>query len=279
MSKRLSSGAVDFISSEGSIAQALQNGRLYFFSGTQPSSADTASGSTAPLVEFTEASATYTAETRATFTIFLGTTGTGNLTALTVGGVNILPADSAGAPVAIALTGSAAATGVLICDAINSYRDMASDFKATVNGSGLVTVTAPKNSGVQFNGVTVAYSKSGTADLQINGGTSVLVGGGGATAGVAAANGLKFTFPNASAGVLVKGSAAWTGVAAVSGTVGWFRFCGDGTSHNTTSTTAIRFDGIVGTSSADLIVSSTSITSGATQTINTFTINTLQLQS
>ena len=54
------------------------------------------------------------------------------------------------------------------------------------------------------------------------------------------------------------------------GTAAWFRMYDD---NGTTgaSTTAVRLDGTVGTSSADMIMSSTSIVAGATTTVSTST--------
>jgi hypothetical protein len=270
MAKRLSTAMVDFLSQDGSISGALKNGRLVFFSGTQPASADTASGVAiaSALCTFTASSGVYTAETRATFLITVSGTLPGTLDTLTVGGVPII---SGAVSLATDVTTAAAA----IASNINAYQNVG-DFKATSN-VGVVTITAPKNTGALHNGVTVAHTET-TTTVTTNGGSSATVGGTGATAGVTALNGLTFTFPNASAGVLIKATTPWTGVATATGTAGWFRFAGDGTDVNTTSTTAIRFDGSIGTSGADLIVSSTTITASATQTINTFTINTLQTQ-
>lgn len=84
-------------------------------------------------------------------------------------------------------------------------------------------------------------------------------------------NGLQFE-AEAAAGVLAKKAAeVWSGQAGNTGTGGWFRFYAkEGVAG--ASTTAIRFDGSVGTSGADLQMASTSITSGATVTIDNFTI-------
>lgn len=74
---------------------------------------------------------------------------------------------------------------------------------------------------------------------------------------------------SAPAGVASKSSSeTWQGDGLADGTAAWFRFYD---SSNTTgaSTTDCRFDGTVGTSGADLILTSTSIVTGATTTIDT----------
>lgn len=291
MAKRLSTGAVDFISQEGGVTQALANGRIFFFAGTQPATADEASGTSIAnsLVEFTKASGAFTAETRATAIIDLtGITTAETITSITVGGFEIL-----GATVTYAT--SAANTAYLLATQINAFKSYP-DIKAVYTTGNTLTLVAPKNSGVSFNNQTIIAAGTGvwngaashftsngvaataTPNTWSSGNGRFGTGAGGSTAGVEAVNGLNFTFPNASPGVAVKETAAWTGVAKQTGTAGWFRFCGDGTDPNTASATAIRFDGSIGTSGTDLIVSSTSITQGATQTVNTFTINTLPNQ-
>jgi len=85
-----------------------------------------------------------------------------------------------------------------------------------------------------------------------------------------ATNGLNFADP--SGGACAKASAeVWSGAAVSTGTAGWFRFyandrgAGADTSH-------ARFDGSVSTSGAQLNMSSTAITAGATTTIDSFIV-------
>lgn len=76
----------------------------------------------------------------------------------------------------------------------------------------------------------------------------------------------------ASSGVLAKApSEVWSGVVWASGTAAWYRHvtaADDGTS----SATAVRLQGSVATSGADLNLSSTTLISGATQTIDYYSI-------
>jgi hypothetical protein len=76
-------------------------------------------------------------------------------------------------------------------------------------------------------------------------------------------------FGTASGGIISKlGGEVWSGTAVATGTAGWFRLY-DNSRTTGASTTGIRLDGTVGTTGAQLIVSSTSISSGATVTIDT----------
>lgn len=82
---------------------------------------------------------------------------------------------------------------------------------------------------------------------------------------------LKF-LNTAVSGVLSKSANTWDGVAVATGTAGYFRYCASTSDANGTSTTEVRIQGAVSTSGAELNMSSTSITSAATTTIDTFDI-------
>jgi hypothetical protein len=71
------------------------------------------------------------------------------------------------------------------------------------------------------------------------------------------------------AGVLSKAADIWSGVAGATGTASYFRLVVN-TDTGVLSTTEIRLQGTVGTSGADINMSSVTITSGATQTIDTW---------
>jgi hypothetical protein len=74
---------------------------------------------------------------------------------------------------------------------------------------------------------------------------------------------------SASSGVISKNSDVWSAVASASGTASYFRMVVN-TDTGVLSTTEIRMQGTVGTSNADINMSSVSIVSGATQTIDTW---------
>lgn len=95
--------------------------------------------------------------------------------------------------------------------------------------------------------------------------------GGTFTAGNAA-NGLNFDGDAAAAGVLAKESSeTWQGDGVAAGTAGYFR-CYANAYTTGASTTAVRFDGTCGTSGAQMIMSSTTISVSATTTVDTCTI-------
>ena len=89
------------------------------------------------------------------------------------------------------------------------------------------------------------------------------------SAGTGSTTGL--VFGTAGTGILPKSASDWKGTVSVAGVAGWFRFYG--TSGTTgTSSTAIRMDGAIGVSGADLNLSHTSLTADSTLTVSTFSI-------
>ncbi len=86
-------------------------------------------------------------------------------------------------------------------------------------------------------------------------------------------NGLNFGTP--SAGTIPKASGeVWSGVGVATGTAGWYRFCANAADSEPSDadTTRRSFDGAVSTSGAQLNMSSTAITSGATTTVDSFSV-------
>lgn len=113
-----------------------------------------------------------------------------------------------------------------------------------------------------------------SADSSLGGATALLtvtVSSGAFTPG-AVGNGLEFG--TASSGAISKNSDVWSGSVATSGTATWFRFYANATDAGAADSGYIypRIDGAVGTSGRELNMTSTSLTYGATVTIDTFTI-------
>ena len=165
----------------------------------------------------------------------------------------------------VALTGVAAGTLSFATGTVNT----AEAFAATTR---IVACKGGSIRDVMMDGVLRIYSGSqpATADTAVAG-TLLLEISVSAGAFVAGAfdNGLEFG--DAASGAIAKASAeTWQDTGIASGTAGWFRFVGNATDAGAASTTLPRIDGSVGTSGADLNMSSTSITSGATYTIDTF---------
>jgi hypothetical protein len=123
------------------------------------------------------------------------------------------------------------------------------------------------------NGILEIYSGTQPTDADtVEAGVKLLritVSSGAVVPGVAT-NGLNFDAP--SAGVLSKAAAeTWSGVGLANGTAGWFRFYTN-LYQTGAGTTLVRFDGSVSTSGAQLNLSSVSIVTSATTTIDTFTV-------
>jgi len=84
---------------------------------------------------------------------------------------------------------------------------------------------------------------------------------------------LVFGNADSSGAVNIASSDTWQGTAVATGTAGWFRFYSSSAATGVDSSGAkVRFDGAVGTSGSQLNVSSTSFVSGATITIDTFSV-------
>jgi hypothetical protein len=79
------------------------------------------------------------------------------------------------------------------------------------------------------------------------------------------------TFGTAATGFLPKSADVWSGAVVLAGVAGYFRLYGTaGTSGSSASER--RIDGNVGVTGSDLVLSNTSLTLGATVTIDTFTL-------
>jgi hypothetical protein len=82
-------------------------------------------------------------------------------------------------------------------------------------------------------------------------------------------NGLEFEDDPLS-GEIEKNSEVWSGTVLADGTAGWFRFFANPPDAGTSSTTLPRIDGSVGTAGSDLVLASTALVTGRTQTIDEF---------
>lgn len=262
MAKRISSATTDFLADGGSWREAFTNGILEFYTGAQPASADAAPTGTL-LCVLTEGGLAHTQETVATTTISLSGTA-GSVDSVTIGGMKLITA-------AVNFTTDLATTATNLAAAINSRR-FVHNFRAT-SLAGIVTISAPKNSGSTYNGMGVVCTVT-TLTAQINGVLSTTLGGSGAVAGVDAVNGLKFG--NAASGTLQKDSGVWRGTALSTNQAGWWRLKGHGAaddnSNDSTTKKYFRYDGNCGTIGADLTLSNSTFTVGADQTQSLFSL-------
>lgn len=113
---------------------------------------------------------------------------------------------------------------------------------------------------------TADAAKTGTLLLRISVASGAFVSG-------AVANGLEFGL--ASAGAIAKNSEVWSDTGIADGTAGWFRLYANATDAGGADTTPFlypRIDGAVATSGSELNMSTTSIVTGATTTIDSFAI-------
>jgi hypothetical protein len=250
MALRISTGLRNFLLSGGSLKRAFEGGRMEIYSGTQPASADTAVSGTL-LCTITTSSAAHTAETPATGSIQITGGSSGNISAVTIDSVGILDAT-------VTYNTSINQTASDLAAALNRSATNL-DWVASAS-TDTVTLTAKPGCGTRFNGKTLATTTSTITTSCTN-----------PSGGAAGSNGLRFEY--GSAGALAKRTAdAWTGVAAATGTAGYFRLYSSKTDAGGTDSSAayLRMDGAIATSGAQLNMNPTSITSGATQTISSF---------
>jgi len=258
MAIRLSKGLRNFLLEGGSLKQGLANGIIKVYTGSQPSAADDAATGTL-LCTYTLSSGAHTAEVRATGSLTISGTTSGSVDTVTVNSIDILGG-------AVTHTGDHNTTATAVAAAINNNPKNQLYVASSTGASGVVTLTAKPGLGTSVNGHAVSATAT-TCTV----GTFVNIGSG--VAGVNPANGLRFG--DSAAGTLIKDAAqTWTGVAAATGTAGWFRFQGSVSDAGSADSSEVyhRLDGSIATSGADLNLTSTSIASGATQTISTFSV-------
>lgn len=245
---RLSTGARNGLAQGLGFGGLFNGGRIEIYTGTQPTTADSAASGTL-LGTITSGSGALTKETRASATLTV-TGGSGTLTSVTVGTFNITP-DISFAPVVWAT--DTTVTAALIAAAINrnGYAE------ATSTGA-VVTVKLRPGAGVN----TLALAAAG-----------ITCTGSSFAGGVAAVNGLYFG--SAASGVISKPTTqVWSLVGVAVGTAGWFRLFGSDTADSGAVVSAApyypRIDGSVAVSGADLNMSNISIVVGTPVTIDTF---------
>lgn len=238
---RLSTGLINKLTDTYSLRDALAGFVLDVYAGVQPTLPDiSASGS--KLVVVTDNSGAYTPETASVGSITV--TGTsGSFTAVTVNTIDIL-----GGTVAYAVGIPETATALALQINRNPKNHL---FTASTTGSsGVVTLTSVNGLGTLPNTWVVASTGTCTATY------------GNMASGVNSVNGLFWDM--AVGGVISKiASTTWSGVALVSGTAGWFRIRGGADDGTGTSTTAVRIDGTISTSGADMNLGSLVLTAAA----------------
>lgn len=246
MTMRLSTGIRNYLNKYGSIAQALQNGRIEIYSGAQPTSPDAAVTGTL-LTTLTNNAGALTQESLATGTVTLAGSA-GSVTQITVGGISLLEA-------AVPFNGTLNQTALDLAAMINRSPS-SPEYTATAAGA-VVTIQASPGSGATPNTLTVA----GTLATMTATYTAM-------TGGVAAVNGLLFDL--SSVGVMQKlATQTWSGVNVATGTAGWFRQYGGPTDSGGLDSAGIfnRLDGAIASSGAEMNFNSTAFVAAATTTL------------
>ena len=167
----------------------------------------------------------------------------------------------------ITLTGVSAGTLTFATSTVNT----AENFAATTF---LVACAGGSVKDIFHDGVLRIYSGSqpATADTAASGTLLLeITQSAGAFTHGAFDNALEFGAA-ASGAISKSASETWQDTGIAAGTAGWFRLCANPTDSGALSTSLPRIDGSVGTSGADLNMSSTTITVGSTYTIDTFTL-------
>lgn len=250
MSLSFSTGLRNFLLEGGSLKQAFANGRIQIYTGSKPTTADSAISGTL-LATITLAAGAYTPEVQAV--------GSVELTGGSSGSVNTLTADSiALLPAAVAFNVSLAQTAQDVITAVNN-NPKNTKFVASLTSTSTITLTAKPGLGTQGNGTVASTVTTITkTDTNLTGGTD-------------AVNGL--IFGDAAAGKINKPTAAlWQGLAVTDGTAGWFRLLGSIADSGVADAAEkfLRIDGTIATSGSDLNMTNTNFATGATQSIQSF---------
>lgn len=252
MALRFSTGIRNYLNEAGGVKQALNNGKIYIYSGTQPTLADDAATGTL-LAIISKSSGAITEEVQAIGSVTLTGGAAGSVDTITVNSIAILPA-------AVPFNSTLGQTAIDVAAAINNNPQNLL-YIAEASGAA-INIKAKLGLGAIANAWVVASTVTTITKTDSN-----------MAGGVTAVNGL--TFGDAASGTLVKNPLeTWTGVGLAAGTAGWFRFEGAIADSEASDVAGAfnRLDGNIATSGANLNMSSTTISIGATQTISTFNL-------
>ena len=261
---QMSTKLANLIASGQDVRSAIGNFKRLIYSGTKPTTADSAINGTL-LATLTKDGGAATFETRPVWAITIAGTMGGTVTV-----------KMGGAPIHAAVTSAtdATTTAAALSAAINgtTIKPFAG-FTATSSGA-VLSVVGPVGSGASLNALvcTTTVTNSVTATVASSG---LPDGNNGTTLGVAAANCCDFDARSV-AGVMTSSQTWSTTAAAATGTATWFRDVYDAADTGTASTAFLRKQGSVTTTGGggDMELGSTLITSGTPVQVTgaTFTV-------
>ena len=251
-----SKGLRDFVAVHGSYKRALQGGQLEIRTGSAPATADAAVTGTL-LCTVTKASGARTKEALGRGCVTLAGSG-GSVDSILVNGVDILGA-------AVAWDTDLTTTAANVAEQINSYQPIRGPKYMATSIGAVITIIMLYGTGTAGNGTAGTIVSSVTTMTS----TDVSIGGTAGT-GTNGANGLEFS--GCTNGVLGKGTAAWSGVNVATGVAGYFRLISSVNDGGTAGTTEVRVQGVCGISSGDYPMTSTTLTSGQTHTVDAFSL-------
>lgn len=256
MALRLSAALRNAVLGTQPLKLAMDNCVLKIYTGSQPSSADAAPTGTL-LCTYSSASGALTREVLAQGSVALTGGGSGSVDTLAVNSLEIMGS-------ATSYDTSLTQTATNIVTKINNNPKNQLFVASNVSGTS-ATITITCKPGVGVVTWTVASTVTTITKTDTNIGT--------VTAGTAPVNCLQWG--TVTAGTLAKLSTqTWSGAAAATGTAGWLRFEASVTDAGALDSAAVvmRMDGSVSTSGAELNLSTTAITSGVTQTVDSFVV-------
>ena len=260
MALRFSSGMVQKLMQNKGLKEALLEGCVRVYSGSQPATADAAPTGTL-LLTVSKASATYTE----------GAHSTAQVNSLTITDASVADSDTYTITITPSPSEYSAQAFSFVTDASATANELAQGLCDVINEeSRYVVATHNEGGATNIMYITASYPGQGFAAITLttNPGTAI------ATAAVVTnvrVNGLQFGL--STAGVLAKeADLVWSGAVAATGTAGWFRFQANAVDDNSLSTTLIRMDGACGTSNSDMNLSSVNLVAATTVTVDTFSI-------
>jgi hypothetical protein len=252
MALRLSDALRNALNESQSFKHAMSNCVMKWYTGSQPATAEAAPTGTL-LCTFSKASGALTREVYSLGSVDLTGGASGSVNTITVNSIGILPA-------AVPFNTSLAQTAADVCTAINN-NPLNQLFFAFVTSTDVINIQAKPGLGATPNGWVVASTVTTITKTDSN-----------MAGGVTAVNGLNWG--DSANGIIVKATETWSGVASATGVPGWFRFEAALTDAGAldSADAILRMDGAIGTSGAELNMAVLSVTSGVTQTIDSFSV-------